>query len=446
MLSSLRARLLLGAILWMAIGIGIAGISISAIFRQHVTEIENDELLSHLDELERLLVPTQAGGVAITRRLSDPRFEEPGKGFYWQVSTPRGPILRSSSLEGTRLSPPPRSAFAALVREVRPGPAGPAIIYARPWRASSPISVQIGIDQRLIDDDLAGFNRALLLSLGLLALALAASAILQVRFGLRPMRDLRRSLAEIRDGERRHLPTGFPSEVQPLVDDLNALLAANAEMLRRARTQAGNLAHGLKTPLAILADEARRLHDRGDAVGAAVLLQQSERMQRQIDFQLARARASANAGVPGVRMLVSPAIETIVMAMQRLHRARCLRIETDIDPSLRVGVDPVDLDEILANLIDNACKWAAGLITIRAMAGDDQHGPVRITIADDGPGIPQDAMDRVFAPGERLDEATPGSGLGLAIVRDLVALYGGSVVLKAATPTGLVAEIELVPA
>lgn len=217
---------------------------------------------------------------------------------------------------------------------------------------------------------------------------------------------------------------------------------ANTQMVRRARTQAGNLAHGLKTPLAVLTDEARRLLARGDTEGAAVLTQQTGRMQRQIDFQLARARAAANAGLPGVITQVEPAFASIAAAMRRLYAHRELTIVHTAETELLAAVDPNDLDEMVANLVDNACKWARGVVSIKATR-DTPTGQLLITIVDDGPGIPADALNRAFAPGERLDEAKPGSGLGLAIVRDLATLHGGSVELSNGRNGGLHAELRL---
>ncbi|BEV45846.1 HAMP domain-containing sensor histidine kinase [Afipia carboxidovorans] len=445
MVRSLRARLLVGVILTTVTGIAVAGVSISALFRAHVTELVNAELIGHLDELEGLLARTADGHVALAQRLSDPRFAQPGTGYYWQVSDRNGIVLQSASLEPQRRFPPPaRGADRQLTRSVEAGPAGePMIAYERPWQtAENGYVLQIGADQRIVDDVLRHFNQALALSLGTLAIALIGAATLQAWFGLRPMRRLRDALGDIRAGKAETLPGDFPSEVRPLVDDLNALIDANTQMVRRARTQAGNLAHGLKTPLAVLTDEARRLLARGDTEGAAVLTQQTGRMQRQIDFQLARARAAANAGLPGVITQVEPAFASIAAAMRRLYAHRELTIVHTAETELLAAVDPNDLDEMVANLVDNACKWARGVVSIKATR-DTPTGQLLITIVDDGPGIPADALNRAFAPGERLDEAKPGSGLGLAIVRDLATLHGGSVELSNGRNGGLHAELRL---
>jgi signal transduction histidine kinase len=443
MVRSLRARLLAGAVLWTVAGVVAAGFFISALFRTHVTELVNAELIGHLDELERLLVRTPDGHITLTQRLSDPRFAQPRAGFYWQVSGRDGLVLQSSSLEpGQHLPAPALGSERGLVRSFEMGPFGKRMIaYARPWEnPASGYIIKVGADQRVVDDVLAHFNYALILSLGALAVALIGAGVLQTWFGLKPMRRLREALGNIRSGKTDILPNDFPSEVRPLVDDLNALIDANTQMIRRARAQAANLAHGLKTPLAILADEARRLLARGDVEGAAVLAQQSERMQRQIDFQLARARAAANAGLPGVITPVGPALAAIVAAMRRLYAERSLTITDATEEKLVAAVDPNDLNEMVANLVDNACKWAHSRVLITA---GRSAGQTRIIVVDDGPGIPLDARTRAFAPGERLDEAKPGSGLGLAIVRDLAMLYGGSIELTNNKDGGLRAELRL---
>jgi signal transduction histidine kinase len=268
------------------------------------------------------------------------------------------------------------------------------------------------------------------------------AAALQVSFGLQPMSRLRRALGAIGSGSAAKLPGDFPSEVQPLVDDLNNLIEINGQMVLRARTQAGNLAHALKTPLAILTDEANRLESRSEAESAAVILQQSQRMQRQIDYQIARARAAASRSVPGVVAPVLPTVSSIITAMKRLYDAKKLRMDVDIEAGCAALCDPMDLSEMLANLIDNACKWAAETVAIRAYT-DESKSQVVIAVEDDGPGLPAEAMDVVFRIGERLDEQVPGSGLGLPIVRDLAQLYGGEIRLENSLKGGLRAILKL---
>ena len=319
------------------------------------------------------------------------------------------------------------------------------IVYERlfqPEEGAQPLRIQIGAELAVIDQMAPTFNIPLTVSLGLLALALVAAATLQVYFGLRPMSRLRRALGAVGTGNAAKLPSDFPSEVQPLVDDLNNLMEINSQMLVRARAQAGNLAHGLKTPLAVLIDEADRLKRCGEQESAEVILQQSQRMQRQIDYQIARARAAASRSAPGVLAAVGPVLSNIISAMTRLYDNRNLQIDADVEPQCAASCEPMDLNEMLANLVDNACKWAANVVAVRGFV-DQSKAQVVIEIEDDGPGLPAAALDRVFKIGERLDDQVPGSGLGLPIVRDLAHLYGGQIDLDRSVRGGLRATLKL---
>jgi signal transduction histidine kinase len=446
-LHSLRARLIIGAAIWIAIGVYAAGIFIAALFRHYATDLVDAELRGDLEELMTLIDVDADGFPHLPRPLSDPIFSQIGSGYSWQVSRDGRSLIKSTSASTVEL-PVPNDALGAndTHKITLGGQRGPMIVFERlllpEGEAAPPLRIQIGADSAVVDRMLPTFNIPLAFSLILLSLALIAAAALQVSFGLQPMSRLRRALGAIGSGKAAKLPADFPSEVQPLVEDLNNLIEVNAQMVLRARAQAGNLAHALKTPLAVLTDEASRLEQRGDAESAAVILQQSQRMQRQIDYQIARARAAASRSVPGVIAPVPPSVANIIAAMNRLYGAKNLRMDVDVDAHCEALCDPMDLNEMLANLIDNACKWAAQSIAIRAVI-DAGRKEVVITIEDDGPGLPPEAMDVVFRIGERLDEQVPGSGLGLPIVRDLAQLYGGEIRLERSAKGGLAAILRL---
>jgi signal transduction histidine kinase len=446
-LQSLRARLIIGAAIWIAIGVSAAGIFISALFRQFATDMVDRELRKHLEELVMLIDVDAEGFPHLYRPLSDPLFGEIGSGFSWQVSRAGKTLIKSLSASTDDLPVPTDALRTNEPRKLTlTGQRGPMIVFERPFLpeggAPPPLRIQIGAEAAVVDRMLPTFNRPLTFSLVLLGLALMIAAALQVSFGLKPMSRLRRALGAIGSGKAAKLPRDFPSEVQPLVDDLNNLIEINAQMVLRARAQAGNLAHALKTPLAILTDEAYRLESGGHAESAAVIVQQSQRMQRQIDYQIARTRAAASRSVPGVVAPVAATVGNIISAMRRLYDAKNLRIDVDVDARCVALCDPMDLNEMLANLIDNACKWAATMIAIRGSADGDKDQVV-IAVEDDGPGLPADAMDVVFRIGERLDEQVPGSGLGLPIVRDLAQLYGGEIHLQNSDKGGLKAVLRL---
>jgi signal transduction histidine kinase len=448
-LHSLRARLIIGAAIWIAIGVYAAGIFIAALFRQLATDLVDAELRKHLEELVTLIDVDADGFPHLYRPLSDPLFGQIGSGFSWQVSQSGKSLIKSTSASTDELPVPDDALGPNEVRKFTvEGQHGPMIVLERMFQpeggAPPPLRIQIGAETAVIDQMLPTFDIPLSVSLALLALALIAAAALQVSFGLQPMSRLRRALGAIGSGKAAKLPGDFPSEVQPLVDDLNNLIEINGAMVLRARAQAGNLAHALKTPLAVLTDEASRLESRGQAESAAVIFAQSQRMQRQIDYQIARARAAASRSVPGVIAPVATSVYNIIAAMKRLYDAKNLRIEVDVDAHCVVLCDPMDLNEMLANLIDNACKWAAGAVVIRGFIDSGKSQDV-IAVEDDGPGLPPEAMDVVFRIGERLDEQVPGSGLGLPIVRDLAQLYGGEVRLENAINGGGLRAILKLP-
>jgi signal transduction histidine kinase len=443
---SLRMRLILGAAIGIVIGISAAGLFIAALFRQYATDLVDTELVDHLEELITLIDLNAEGAPLLYRPLADPSYSQPGSGFFWQVSRAGKVLIKSTSISTVDL-PVPGDGLQTdeIVKHMLNGPHGPMIVFEELYPHSGvdpPLCLQIGVESAVVERMLPTFYSPLIVSLVLLAAALIAAAALQVAFGLKPMTRLRHALGAIGSGDTKTLPRDFPAEVQPLVDDLNNLIEVNARMVLRARTQAGNLAHALKTPLAVLTDEAQRLASHGQDDSAQVILQQSQRMQRQIDFQLARARAAASRSVPGVVAPVAPTVANIVSAMQRLYAAKALQFHTDIDPRCIALCDPMDLNEMTANLIDNACKWGSRAVFIRG-AVDQTAKQVVVSVRDDGPGLPAHAMDVVFQIGERLDERMPGSGLGLPIVRDLARLYGGEIQLEHPQEGGLAAVLRL---
>ncbi len=273
-----------------------------------------------------------------------------------------------------------------------------------------------------------------------LAVASMAAGLIVVRGAIVPFDAMRRRLADVRKGRARQLPGDYPSEVQPLVDDLNALLAHSDAVVRRAIGKAGDLAHGLKTPLAILSNEADRLEDGGDPDLAAVLSQQISLMKRQVDYHLAHARAAASGTATGARASVSESAEGLVRALRRLYAGRHLSIDATVAAEHCFHGQREDLDEMLGNLVDNACKWARSHVVIESSL---DGGTLVITVDDDGPGLDPSMRERVLQRGVRADEAAPGSGLGLAIVRDLAELYGGAIALDSAPIGGLRARLTL---
>lgn len=266
------------------------------------------------------------------------------------------------------------------------------------------------------------------------------AGLLQVRRGLSPINRLRERLADVHAGRLPRVEGRYPAEVQPLVDDLNTLLDDRERRVARAAARAGDLAHGLKTPLAVLAQEGERAAAGGHAELAAALGQQVDRMRRQIDRHLALARSAAAGAGPAVRTPVTDSTTPLVRTMQQLYAGRALRIDAHVAAEHACRAPREDLDELLGNLLDNACKWArARVVLSSAVEGRD----LLLTIDDDGPGIDASKRAAVMQRGARADESAPGSGLGLAIVADLAAQYGGTIVLEASPIGGLRAALRL---
>src|SRR5262249_29038066 len=267
-----------------------------------------------------------------------------------------------------------------------------------------------------------------------IALVFIAVGFVQVRRGLSPFDEMRRRLGSVRDGRSRRVEGIYPTEVAPLVNDLNALLEHREGIVARALARAGDLAHGLKTPLAVLAQEAERAKAAGQGELAAAITEQVERMRRQMDYHLAQARAAASGATPGAHCPVRESAEALARTLKRLHADRGLTIAVDVPADHSVRSEREDVDEMLGNLLGNACRFARSRVAVSSSREGDR---IVITVDDDGPGLAPDLRGRVLQRGVRADEAGTGSGFGLAIVRDLAELYGGSIALAASAPGGL---------
>lgn len=273
---------------------------------------------------------------------------------------------------------------------------------------------------------------------GAVAVVCLVGGVMQIRRALAALARLQRGLAHVHAGDRARVEGGFPREVQPLVDDLNTLLDHRGRTVQRALARAGDLAHGLKTPLTVIAREADR--EPGDPPRADVLRQQVERMRRQIDYHLAHARAAASGALPGASTDVAAAAAALARTLEHLHAGRGLDIRCAVAPGIAVRVQREDFDEMLGNLLDNACKWGRQRVEVGARVAE---GLVHVVVDDDGPGVPQALRAAVLRRGVRADEAAPGSGLGLAIVADLADLHDGSITLEASPLGGTRAHLVL---
>lgn len=462
---SLRARLILGAALWVTVAFAIGWLGLTALFRDAMERQVAADLTGHLDQLTARVQAATAAGTALADPadalsgppwpmvdpLTDPRFARPYSGLYWQVSAGEGEVVaRSRSLWDVVLPlPPDVPADGTVHRHWIAGPADQSLMAVEravrlPGRPDF-LRLSVASDEGRLIALTDGFARPLALSLVVLGAAVVAAAAVQVTLGLRPLGRLRRALGRVRGGAADRLEGSYPVEVRPLVDDLNALIADNATVLDRARRETGDLAHALKTPLAVLGGAAEAARRRGEAQTAAAIEEAAERMRRQVDWRLARARAAAAAGpgVPGRVTRPAERLRALARVMAQAHGEAAPRLTIDVPEDLTIRADRPEVDEMLGNLLDNACKWAAAEVRV---AGAIEAGKAVLTVDDDGPGLDAAGRAAAFDRGARLDTETPGSGLGLAIVRDLAELSGGSVRLEASPLGGLRARLELLPA
>jgi signal transduction histidine kinase len=289
-------------------------------------------------------------------------------------------------------------------------------------------------------EDIRAFRNSVIRWLGGLAVLLAIGLAALVRWGLRPLRRVSEDLNKIREGEIQHLKGDYPSEIEPLVHDLNALIDSNREIVERARTHVGNLAHALKTPLAVLQNEARA----ADGLLAEKLAEQVVVMRDQVEHHLNRARIAAQANVIGAVTPIAPVLSGLVRVMRKVHGERGLDIQTNVAPELRFRGEKHDLEEMTGNLFDNACKWAASRVRVSAARQDiGRRAFLCIFFEDDGPGLPEEGRHAALSRGARLDESKPGSGLGLSIVVELARIYGGTLRLDRSELGGLAAYLTL---
>lgn len=438
---SLRFRLAIAGLALLAIVFVIAFFGVSYLFERHVERRVATELELHLDQIIAGLEPGRAGGLRLARDPVDPRFAQPLSGLYWQVEQGEA-TLRSRSLWDGALDLPQLEPGAIAVRSAASPGGRPLILVGRaiiggPRLGNEPIRAAVALDRSDIDRAVAAFRADMIPYFIGFAILLVTANLLQIHVGLAPLSVLRARIAEIGAGGRQRMGSDYPSEIQPLTDEVDALLASREEQLQRARRQAADLAHGLKTPLQALAGDVEHLRAAGQEKIARDIGQSIAAMQRHIDHQLARARM-ANRALDG-----SSRIQRVVMqvlaVIERTPRGQLLEWNLEIEEDLAARLDAEDLAEVLGNLLENASRYAETAVTVAARA---LGAVLEIIVRDDGPGIPEDRFDEVLGRGGRIDTSSGGAGLGLAIVDEIVRASGGEISIANAAP-GLAVTITL---
>jgi signal transduction histidine kinase len=451
--SSLATRLFLSATAWVVVILIITGFVLSSVYRDATERAFDRRLNLYLRTLIAEVATPDEPPDRQFQSLGEPLFELPLSGWYWQITrtdTEKAETRASRSLWDKKLPKLDESAelTAAGVRlGYVDGPEGQDLrMVERPvdLGADGKFLVSVAGDATEIFDETRSFDYYLGGTFAALGIVLLLTTIFQVRFGLAPLKRISDSIADIRSGRAERLEGQFPVEIAPLARETNALIDANREIVERARTHVGNLAHAIKTPLSVIVNEASA--HAADPFATKVL-EQADVMRDQVTHHLERARIAARLTIVGTVTEVAPAIEALRRTMEKIHRDRGVVIEVEADPQAKFRGERQDLEEMAGNLVDNACKWAASRVFIEVRVErpvEPRAGPIlRIIVDDDGRGLSAAERAQVARRGQRLDESKPGSGLGLSIVVDLAALYGGSLALGNAPIGGLRAELVL---
>jgi len=448
---SLVRRLVFLAAGWSLAALLASALVMVLLFQQSGLRRFDQNLAELIDNLVAGSTIKSDGSVAAPA-LTDLRALRAYSGKYWQIAQPSEGgglriLVRSRSLWDSELRGP-----ANLVSRLAAKPGAPVSFDARgplsePLRARAsqvklpnsrvPLIFMVGEDRRDLDRDIRSFTTATATVLLLLGAGLVGAVVIQVRVGLTPLFALRREIAEVRRGKSDQILGAYPTELTPLAEELNALMAHNQDIVERQRTHVGNLAHALKTPLSVLLAEA----DLQPGSLASIVTRQAKAMRLQVDHHLRRARAAARAQGLGERTSVAEVLDELSRTLGRIYAAKPMTIDWDADEDLFFLGERQDLLELAGNAMENACKWGASNVRVRAQAESDEQ--LTLTIEDDGPGLAPDQRAAVLARGARLDETAPGSGLGLSIMDDLIRSYGGALSLGDSRLGGLMVTLNL---
>ena len=442
---SLMLRLFGGTALWIAIALGLTTFALDGLFKDQATRQFEQQLQSYLYQIVASLELDAQGNPIIPNTGGDPRFNRPESGLYWQINDNNGAtLLKSRSLWDTKLNV---ANDRLLKDEIHfhslTGPAEQHLLIAEhnlvlPDPSNKQLRVIVGSETKELARAIETWQHSLGLFVGILFVSLVVAAIAQVAFGLQPLRQLQQSLKKLREGDNARIMGKFPTELKPLIDDFNAVIDANGKIIERARSQAGDLAHSIKTPISVMINalQAEKTRSGHDPALVASLEEQLQQLQQQVQWRLKRARIAANAGVPHSRTPVNVTLEQLARVMQKVYAEKSIQVTVGpIAEDLYFAGEEQDLQEIVGNLLDNAFKWAVSSVAVQAT---HSNGKLRIVVKDDGPGC-ELLTDPTHPPsrGQRADESVPGSGLGLSIVRDLVTLYDGTLSFEANVPNGL---------
>ena len=447
-LNSIRLRITVASLAAIAIAIFVANILIANLFKEHALKQFEATMQVQLNQIASLIVAEpKSGRIALTSQPSEPRWSAPLSGYYWQINLPDGQLLRSRSLWDSTLNISQREAAGTSNFYYIDDLSNQHLLALTKNLSidggSTKFLLTVASDTKELDKAILAFQSSIQGYLLILAIVLLAILFLQISFGLSPLSALKKALHRFHIGEAEMVEGAFPVEFNPLVAELNDVIEKNSTIVTRAKTQAGNLAHAMKTPIAVISNALEDRNISHDSFKALVQ-EQIYKAKEQIDWNLAKARAATSSKNPRLKTPVLPVIESIVAVMHKVYAEKALSLRIEVQSpaasSLIFNGEEHDLQEIVGNLLDNACKWAKTKVDISAASYKDG---LQIVVEDDGLGVNPADYGKVLRRGFRVDELTQGSGLGLAIVDDLITLYGGSIELGHSSLGGLRVQVRL---
>jgi signal transduction histidine kinase len=437
---SLSIRIMALSAIWISLALVATALLLFYYYNQHIKQHYDAHVLMHLEEMVAAASLDERGELILKSRPSDPRFDIPGSGWYYEILHRDKVLVRSRSLEGKALYLDDLSTGPGLstyeieglkdetlrvqTLEIPAGIPGEHLLLI----ATAPLVP--------ITKDVEDLAEHVVISFIALGFCLVLAVLLQIKLALRPLDNIGKGISLIREGTSNRLAETYPLEIQQLADELNNLIDHNAVLLKRARNQLGNLAHSIKNPLTVIANEARTM----DTQQQDLILEQTSDIRESVDHYLSRARVFGTANVLGARSSVKVVAGDLTYALRRIYNDRNLEFDfSGLGPCAFRG-ESQDLEEMLGNLMDNACKWATHRVIVSC---GSRAGRLILKVEDDGPGIPDLHSQKVLERGHRVDDTVQGHGLGLSIVQEIAELYGGRLELSDSDHGGLCAELIL---
>ncbi|MAI85108.1 MAG: hypothetical protein CMM91_09300 [Rickettsiales bacterium] len=449
LINSLALRLFLSASVWILLTLFSGGLLLSDIFRESTEKSFNDKLNLFMESLIGSSKIDSTNSITVVNSLGDPRFFQPYSGWYWQINEGSKTLVRSRSMWDQVLTLDKRliGGRAQFIntnknnKNVKEFVQSQKLIILQREISfpgfDEPLTFMVSGDTQEFEKNISLYNNILISSLVVLGLGLLLSVFLQVKYGLLPLKKIKNSLFKIRNGDATKLEENYPIEVSPLAREINILLEHNEKIVERAKTHVGNLAHALKTPLAVISNQ---LDKNKKGVGEKIMVPQVEMIKTYVDKYLNKARTSSKTKIVSKKIDVEVTTKKIIKVFQKINPQITINYKFEGKKLMFLG-DSDDLNEILGNVLENACKWTKNLVNVNISKSSENK--IKFIISDNGPGLSEIERKKVFARGFRLDEQTPGTGLGLNIVKDTVDIYSGKVWMSESKFKGLSVNIEL---